>query len=135
GARVVVLALSLCALTLVNYFPWRAIDKYHHYLRMRPDVLRLARQYDFGKSLVLIRGERFPDYMSAAVYNPLDLRAAAPVYAWDRNPEVRAKALKAYADRKVWIIEGPSITGAGFKVVEGPLVARELLARGDYGTN
>jgi hypothetical protein len=130
GARVVVLALSCCALTLVNYFPWRAIDKYHHYLGMRPDILRLARQYDFGKSLVLIRGERFPDYASAAVYNPLDLRAAAPVYAWDRNPEVRARALSAYADRTVWIIEGPSITGAGFKVVEGPLAAGELLARG-----
>jgi len=132
GARVFVLVLSLCALTLVNYFPWRAIDKYHHYLRMRPDIRYLARQYDFGKSLVLIRGERFPDYESAAVYNPLDLRAAAPVYVWDRNPEVRARALNAYADRTVWIIYGPSITGAGFKVVEGPLSARELLAQGDY---
>jgi hypothetical protein len=80
---------------------------------------------------VLIRGERFPDYASAAVYNPLDLRGNAPVYAWDRNPDVRAKTLKVYADRAVWIIEGPSITGAGFKVVAGPLTARELLARGD----
>jgi len=129
GARVIISVLSLCALTLVNYFPWRAIDKYHHYLRMRPDIHHLARQYNFGKSLVLIRGERFPDYESAAVYNPLDLRAAAPVYVWDRNPEVRAKALNAYADRTVWIIYGPSITGAGFRVVEGPLAARELLAR------
>jgi len=129
GARVIISVLSLCALTLVNYFPWRAIDKYHHYLRMRPDIHYLARQYNFGKSLVLIRGERFPDYESAAVYNPLDLRAAAPVYVWDRSPEVRAKALNAYADRTVWIIYGPSITGAGFRVVEGPLAARELLAR------
>ncbi len=134
GSRVVILALTFCALTLVNYFPWRAMDKYHHYLRMRPDIRRLARQYDFGKSLVLIRGERFPDYESAAIYNPLDLRAAAPVYAWDRNPEIRARALNAYADRTVWIIEGPSITGAGYKVIEGPLAARELLDRGDYVT-
>jgi len=135
GQRVIIFVLSLCALTLVNYFPWRAIDKYHHYLRMRPDVRYLARENNFGKSLVLIRGERFPDYASAAIYNPLDLQAGAPVYAWDRNPEVRARTLNAYADRSVWIVEGPSITGDGFKVVTGPLPARELLARGDYGTN
>ncbi len=129
GARLIVLVLSLCALALVNYFPWRAIDKYHHYLRMRPDIRSLARQYDFGKSLVLIRGERFPDFMSAAVYNPLDLRAAVPIYAWDRDHEVRSRTLSEYADRTVWILEGPSITGAGFKVIEGPLPARDLLAR------
>ena len=129
NGRVLMMALSLCVMTLINYFPWRAIDKYHHYLGMRPDIRYLSRQYDFGKSLVLIRGERFPDYASAAIYNPVDLLAAAPVYAWDRNPEVRARALSAYADRSVWIIDGPSITGAGFKVVEGPIPARDLLAR------
>ncbi len=129
GVRSLALALSLCALTLVNYFPWRAIDKYHHYLRMRPDIRYLARQHGFGKSLVLIRGERHPDYASAAIYNPLDLQADAPVYAWDCNPEVRIRTLNAYSDRAVWIIDGPSITGDGFKVVEGPLPARELLMR------
>jgi len=128
--RVAIFALSLCALALVNYFPWRAIDKYHHYLRMRPDVRYLAEDLHFGKSLVLIRGNRHPDYESAAVYNPLDLRADAPVYAWDRNPEVREQTLKVYADRPVWILDGPTITGQGFKVVAGPLSAEQLL-KGD----
>lgn len=126
-ARVVGLVLVFCALALVNYFPWRAIDKYHHYLRMRPDIRYLAREHGFGKSLVLIRGERHPDYASAAIYNPLDLNAAAPIYAWDRNPDVRARVLNAYADRPVWIIEGPSITSRGFRVVGGPILARELI--------
>lgn len=129
GPRVIALVLSLCAMTLVNYFPWRAIDKYHHYLRMRPDIRSLAREHGFGKSLALIRGERHPDYASAAIYNPLDLQADAPIYAWDRSPEVRIQALRAYADRPVWIIDGPTITGGGFKIVEGPLPARELLQR------
>jgi 4-amino-4-deoxy-L-arabinose transferase-like glycosyltransferase len=129
GARGLILALSFCVLTLVNYFPWRAIDKYHHYLRMRPDIRYLAERRDFGRSLVLIRGERHPDYASAAVYNPVDLTAEAPIYAWDRSPEVRAKVLQVYSDRLVWVIEGPSITGGAFKVVEGPLPARELLMR------
>jgi len=128
GTWVIVAVLSLCMLTLVNYFPWRAIDKYHHYLRMRPDIRYLAKEYGFGRSLVLIRGNSHPDYASAWIYNPLDLRADAPVYAWDRNPEVRAEVLKAYPDRPVWLVNGPSITHRGFKVVGGPLSAHELIA-------
>ena len=124
----IVAVLSLCMLTLVNYFPWRAIDKYHHYLRMRPDIRYLAKEYGFGRSLVLIRGNSHPDYASAWIYNPLDLHADAPVYAWDRNPEVRAQVLKAYPDRPVWLVNGPSITHRGFKVVGGPLSAHELIA-------
>ncbi len=129
GGRVMVGVLSLCLLTLVNYFPWRAIDKYHSYLRMRPDIRYLAKEYSFGKSLVLIRGNSHPDYASAWIYNPLDLHADAPVYAWDRNPEVRALVLKAYADRPVWLVNGPSITNGGFRVIAGPLPAYELITK------
>jgi hypothetical protein len=129
GARVTVAVLSLCLLTLVNYFPWRAIDKYHHYLGMRPDIRTLAKEYGFGKSLVLVRGNGFPDYASAAAYNPVDLRADAPVYAWDRSPEARAQLLEAYPDRPVWIVNSPSMTHRGFEVVGGPLPAHELLAK------
>mgnify|MGYP003920071063 CR=1 FL=1 len=120
--------VALCAMALVNYFPWRAIDKYHHYEQMRPDVRELAKQLDFGPSLVLIRGARHPDYASAAAYNPLDLRAPAPIYAWDRNSEVRREVIEAYRDRRVWILEGPTRTGAGYRVVTGPLSAEEALA-------
>jgi hypothetical protein len=125
--RIGIAAAALCALTLVNYFPWRAMDKYRHYLMMRPDVPRLARAHGFGRSLVLVRGQRYPDYASAAVYNPIDLHAAEPVYAWDKDPAVRTRVLQAYPDRPVWILEGPTLTGEGFRVVAGPLVARELL--------
>ena len=71
GTRLVAAVLSLCVLTLVNYFPWRAMDKYFHYLRMRPDIRYMAKEHSFGRSLVLVRGDRFPDYASAAIYNPL----------------------------------------------------------------
>ncbi len=125
-ARVCLGVAGLCVLALVNYFPWRAVDKYHHYLRMRPDVRRLAAKHHFGKSLILIRGERHPDYASAAAYNPLDLRAPVPIYAWDRSPEVRAAVVSAYRDRPVWILEGPSVTKQGFRVLAGPLQADEL---------
>src|SRR4029079_18322167 len=59
NVRATAAVAALCALALVNYFPWRSLDKYYHYLRMRPDVRELARSYGFGRSLVLIRGENF----------------------------------------------------------------------------
>jgi hypothetical protein len=126
GERVIVGVLLLCLLTLVNYFPWRAVDKYHHYRGMRPDIRYLAKEYGFGKSLVLIKGNNIPDYASAATYNPVDLQADSPVYAWDQNAQVRTKLLKSFSDRPVWIVNGPSITHSGFKVVEGPISTLEL---------
>ena len=129
GSRVSFVILALCAMALINYFPWRAVDKYHDYLNMRPDIRYLAREYNFGRSLVLIRGPAHPDYFSAATYNPLDLHADVPIYAWDRNPEVRNAVLNAYADRPVWLIDGPSLTHSGFKVVGGPVSAQYLLAQ------
>ena len=97
------------------------MGKYRHYRGMRPDVRYLAKEHDFGRSLVLVRGARHPDYASAAVYNPIDLHANEPIYAWDASPEIRAALLKAYADRPVWILDGPSLTGAAYRIVAGPL--------------
>jgi hypothetical protein len=123
SARATVAVGALCAMTLMAYIPWRAVDKYHNYLRMRADVRDFAIQRGFGRSLVLVRGERFPDYASAAIYNPLDLQSDAPIYVWDRSADVRAKIVSLYPDRPVWVLEGPSITGAGYRVAEGPLQA------------
>jgi hypothetical protein len=130
--RAVAATAALALMALVNYFPWRAVDKYHHYEGMRPDVRCLSRKHNFGRSLVLIRGERHPDYASAAVYNPLDLRAPAPIYAWDRSAAVRRRVVEAYRDRPVWILEGPTVTGAGFRVKTGPLQATDVLT--SHGT-
>ena len=93
---------------------------------MKPDIRSLAKEYKFGNSLVFIRGKRFPDYASAAAYNHVDLSDRVPLYVWDRSPEVRGQVLRSYPDRLVWIVNGPSITGRGFKVIEGPMPADEL---------
>ncbi|MCI0437054.1 MAG: glycosyltransferase family 39 protein [Gemmatimonadetes bacterium] len=127
AGRVHAAALALCAAMLFTFLPWRAADKYHHYRNMRPDVRRLAAENDFGESLVLVRGNRHPDYASAAAYNPLDLRAPVPIYAWDRSADVRERVLEAYADRPVWVLDGPTRTGDGFRVARGPVPAAELL--------
>jgi hypothetical protein len=125
-------ALSCCA--IVSFLPWRSLDKYRHYLGMRPDVQRLAMTHQFGRSLVLVRGKENPDYSSAAAYNPLDLRADAPIFAHDVSGDVRRALLQAYADRPVWILDGPTRTGDGYRVVEGPTSATALLASGKGGS-
>ncbi len=126
-ATAAAIALSIGA--VATFVPWRAVDKYYHYRTQRPDVRYLAAEHHFGRSLVLVRGSRW-DYAGAAIYNPLDLRADVPIYAWDRNPQVRAELLRAYADRPVWLLDAPTVTRAGFRVVAGPVPARALLAAG-----
>jgi hypothetical protein len=126
--RVVVVVIALSLISLINFFPWRAIDKYHHYRGVRPDIREIAEKYDFGKGLILIRGD-YSDYQSAWSCNPTDFKANAPIYAWDKNKSVRTRLLNAYTDRPVWIINGPSLTNTNFKVVEGPLTNQKLKAR------
>jgi hypothetical protein len=127
GTRVRLAIAALVGMSLVLYVPWRAVDKYHNYRGMRPDVRRLAAENRFGDDLVLVRGNRFPDYASAFVENPIDLKGPGTVYVWDRSADIRAAVLRAYSDRRVWIIEGPTITGDGFRVAAGPLDAASLL--------
>jgi len=130
ASRVHLAIAALVVMGLVNFTSWRAIDKYHHYLGMRPDPRELVAAHQLGRSLVLVRGRHTPDFASAATYNPIDLlNADAPVFAWDEGAELRATLLPKYADRPVYIVEGPSLTGKGFLVVEGPLTAQALLAR------
>ena len=121
NGRAVFAAFALTAMAMVNFVPWRAIDKYHHFRGMRADVRMLAAEHHFGRDLVLVRGNRAPDYASAIIGNPIDLSSDATIYAWDRDAAVRAEVLRAYPDRRVWLIDGPSITGSGYRIAAGPL--------------
>lgn len=119
--------LILCVMTLITYIPWRSVDKYYHYLEMQPGIRELQAEFQFGRSLILIRGENFPDYASAAVYNPLDFSSNAPIYAFDDDPVITKQVLEAYPDRQVWFVNGLTITGRGYEILAGPFKAQELL--------
>jgi 4-amino-4-deoxy-L-arabinose transferase-like glycosyltransferase len=118
-----VAAFVLMVLAVTVYVPWRAAGKYHHYRGMRADVRDLARDERLAGSLVLVRGRRHPDFASAAIYNPIDLRSPAPVFAWDASEQIRQRVLEAYPSRPVWIVDGPSLTRQGYRLVAGPLTA------------
>ena len=123
-----IVVMTLCVISFINFFPWRAIDKYHHYRGRRPDIAYLAKKYSFGRSLVLVQGDS-ADYLSAWIYNPLHPFADAPIYAWDQNLEIRARVLEAYPDRPVWIVKGTSITHGPFQVIDGPLSISQVRKR------
>jgi hypothetical protein len=117
GAAVV--ALSLAA--LLTFLPWRSVDKYRHFRRMEPGMARLAEREAMQNALVLVRGLRHPDYHGAAIFNPIDLRSGRTVFAWDRSRAVRDSVVRAYADRPVFIVDGPTLTGNGYTLRAGPL--------------
>ncbi|MEO7963204.1 MAG: hypothetical protein ABIT38_04760, partial [Gemmatimonadaceae bacterium] len=118
-STVAMLALSLGGLLL--FVPWRSVEKYYHYRKMTPDGERFVKSTPLGNALVLVRGRRHPDYEETALTNPLDLRDAGTVFAWDRSRQIRADVVAKYPDRQVYVIDGPTITGGGFRVVAGPL--------------
>ncbi len=117
GPRVLLATLLLCTLSIVNYLPWRATDKYRRYLRMSPLAATLAPHAE--KDIVWIRGLPFPDYASAAVYNSVPPGRQGPVYVLDGPESVRERVRSAFPGRREWIVEGPSVTRDGFRLV-GP---------------
>ncbi len=125
--RVSLALAMICVLSLVVFIPWRISDKYYHYLGMQPGIEQLAKDRDFGRSLVIVRGSEHPDYQSAWVYNPVNFDGLAPIYAFDKNVEVYTELLRKYSDRPVWIVNGPSLTGADYAIVRGPVDPSELL--------
>jgi hypothetical protein len=111
--------VAALAVATVLFVPWRATDKYRNYLNMRPDVREMnfaGAPGDTRPALVLVRGRRHPDYASASYYNRLDFQGPV-VFAWDRDPATRAAVLAAYPGRRVYIVEGPTVTGGGYRIL------------------
>jgi hypothetical protein len=122
---------ALCVVSLLTFSTWRAVDKYHNFRGMRPDIRYLSNEHKLGRGLILIRGNSHPDYDSAMVYNSVDLTSDAPIYAWARNKDVSQQLVDAFPDRNVWLIDAPSITGSGFRVVAGPAAGPDILDKLD----
>lgn len=126
--RVLLSVLVLCVGSMICYMPWRALDKYYHYLGMHPGIVQLSKDNNFGRSLVLIRGDEHPDFQSAWVYNPVNFEGDVPIYAFDKSGQIETQLVRAYSDRPIWVVDGPTRANGTYQVVRGPLSANELLA-------
>jgi hypothetical protein len=120
GHRTLALVAFLSLSAWVTFVPWRAADKYKGYLGMSPQLQQMAQDLHFGRGLVVMGGESFPDYAAVAWTNPVDWQGNGPVYARDAGPRVVAKLRAAYPDRPMWVVEGPSLTGSGYRVLQRP---------------
>ena len=121
-------ALAVVGGTFV-FMPWRTVDKYWHYRGMRPDIVHLAAEQKFGDGLVMITGREYPDYASAGAFNSLDLSDRVPVYVARIRPSTDSLTIAAFPDRAVWLVDGPTISRAGYVVVAGPLSTADALQR------
>jgi hypothetical protein len=122
GVRIVMAAGWLSVLALTLFIPWRGVDKYRHYRGIRPDVVSWRSDPRFRSALVLVSGQRHPDWAGAAIANELEIGASdAPVFAWDRDSTARRAVLDAFPERTVWLVDGPQKTGGGYEVTRGPI--------------
>lgn len=103
---------------LMLFVPWRAIDKYHGFRSLQHGMRDLLASRDFGRSVLLVRGIERPDYASALNFSPIDPNADAPLIYWAKDDATESALRRAYADRPVVVVEGPSRTGDGYRVVE-----------------
>jgi hypothetical protein len=120
--RVALFALLASSIGLVVLMPWRALDKYHEYRGVTTAMRVLAAEKNFGKSIVVIRGNIWPEYSSAVTENPAlyDPAWPGPVFIADRGEESLKKMKASFPGRAIWVVAAPSVTGAGFEVVAGP---------------
>lgn len=128
GERFVLPSVLLLTLsTILVFVPWRAFDKYYHYRGMRPEIRDIAADPTYHDGVLLLRGRAHPDLGSAEVYDDLHFRSRSAIVAWDRNATVRAQLAQAFARRRFWIIDGPSLTGDGYRVIAGPYDASAIV--------
>jgi len=125
--RIAAAAMMLCLMSGVSYLTWRASDKYYRYLEMQPGIADLAKRENFGKALVLVRGDEHPDYQSAWIFNDPNFNGNGPLYARDKSVEIREQLLHAYPDRPVFLVDGPTLTGGEYVLRAGPVTSQSLL--------
>jgi hypothetical protein len=106
-----------------NVMVWRSLDKYFHYRGSRGDVRGIASRDEFRHGLLFVRGKAWPDYGSAAPFNPtlLDARGDAPVFAFERDQESIARVRAFFPDRPAWILGGPDRDHPRFRILDGPI--------------
>lgn len=119
GRVAVGIGVAVCGAMLL-FVPWRAVDKYRHYRSMEPGMRTLVEGDRLDGGLVLVRGNRFPDYMSAAIYNRVGFPDRWPVIAYAASDQTVRDVVRAFPARPVWVVDGPTRSGHGFVLRGGP---------------
>ncbi len=116
--RIVAITASLAGLPAAVAY---GVTHYRDYRGMTTEMRRLSLAEGFGHDIVMIRGSRFSDYSSGFILNPPTLQGKGPLFVRAVEGTALDSLRAAFPDRRTWIIEGASLTGAGPRVVAGPL--------------
>ena len=129
GGRVWAFLLLASALGTLNVVPWRALDKYHHYRGVRPELRTLAEEKQFGRSLVIVCGKLWPDMGPVAWLSPLRFEhdSKGTIYSLDAGPESRERLRSYFADRPVWVVAGGGVSEEAAKILAGPIAPGQPL--------
>ena len=117
--RIGAFVAAASVVALFTFIPWRSLEKYPNYRGMNADLARLAQEYNFGHSLVLVQEQEPVDYARALVLNPPTLDSAGTIYARDLGPESRANLMQQVPDREVWVVRATT-PGGPYAIVAGP---------------
>jgi hypothetical protein len=118
SARVWALVALATAAGIVTHVPWRGLDKYWHYRGTSGAIRRLAHEHNFGVSLVIINGLRWPEYASASYLNPAVLSPDydGPIYVLPRDAASLERLLAAFPDRPLKILHASPNSPGAFEV-------------------
>lgn len=120
------LALGVIQATLV-FIPWRGTDKYYRYFNTGPDVRDALQEGSWPPGVYVVRGANQPDYAAAMIYAAPDLAGGRHVFVFDSLPDTEALVRRAYPDAAIRWLDGPSLTGGGYRVYAAARSARESL--------
>jgi 4-amino-4-deoxy-L-arabinose transferase-like glycosyltransferase len=129
GGRVWAFVLLASALGTLNVVPWRALDKYHHYRGVRPELRALAEEKQFGRSLVIVCGKLWPDMGPVAWLGSLrfERESEGTIYALDLGPASRERLRSIFADRPVWVVGGGGVNEEAARILAGPIAPGQPL--------
>jgi hypothetical protein len=106
---------------LFLFIPWRAATKYYHYRDVGGEVRQVAQQAGIRDGLVFIRSGLREDYQSAFNLNPRTLSQPGTIYARYLDAEHRARVVRAFASRPVWVLFREADPAQPLVVEAGPL--------------
>jgi hypothetical protein len=98
----------------------RSVIKYDDYRGMTREMEQLARDEGFARDLVLVRGDVFSDVSGGLILNPPALEGPGPLYFREVGGQDLERLRERFPGRRLWVVDGPSITRGAPRVVSGP---------------
>ena len=103
---------------MLIFLPWRCTARYVDYRGANPDYRAWVDDGTFDGGLVLVKTASPIDAGNALILNLPTLDGPGPVFAHDLGPDSNRKLIEAFPDRRVFWVQGRSVTGGTSRIVK-----------------